>query len=282
MSWVHVARKDFADASRSKLLWILSVLMILLVAGISSIPTLVYTGDGPGPQFPDAMSFMFTTLTFMVSLIGLIAGYQAVVKERESGSIRVLLGLPNTRLDVVIGKVLGRAGVVAVPTIIGFVIGGIVIALLYDGFDISVYLSLLGFTLLLGVVYLSAAIGVSAAVSTRSKAVAGVLGIYLIFDWLWWAVPMGLYWFLNRELPGTTDLPTWYVLIERFGIWEPLHAIAVTQVDIAGIETVPTADRLAGEVPFYLETWFAWVFVAAWILVPLAIGYYRFANAMLE
>lgn len=34
------------------------------------------------------------------------------------------------------------------------------------------------------------------------------------------------------------------------------------------------ADRIAGDVPFYLETWFAWVFVAAWIIVPLGIGYY--------
>ncbi len=53
-------------------------------------------------------------------------------------------------------------------------------------------------------------------------------------------------------------------------------------VDIAGVETVSTADRIDGDVPFYLETWFAWVFVAAWIIVPLGIGYYRFNRAVLS
>ncbi|WP_440771905.1 ABC transporter permease subunit [Natronorubrum sp. DTA28] len=283
MSWMQIARKDFADASRSMMLWILSALMVLLVAGISSIPHLIHTpGQGPAPGFDEALSFLFTVVVTMISIIGLVVGYQAIVGERESGSIRFLLGLPNTRLDVIVGKVLGRAAVVAVPTVIGFVVGGIVIALLYDGFDVVTYVSLLAFSVLIGLVYVSLAVGVSASVSTRAKAVAGVLGIYIVTDWLWWAVPMAIYWLLERELPGTTDLPTWYLFVERLGIWEPLAVISGTLVDIAGVETVPPADRLAGDVPFYLEPWFAWVFVAAWILVPLAIGYYRFNRTILS
>ncbi|WP_255171094.1 ABC transporter permease subunit [Natrononativus amylolyticus] len=283
MSWAHVARKDFADAIRSRTLWVLSALMILTVAGISAIPELIHIpGEGPAPGFDEAVSFMFTWMTLMISIIGLLAGYQAIVKERESGSIRFLLGLPNSRFDVVAGKVLGRSAVVAVPTVIGFLVGAVVIVVLYDGFAVVDYVALLAFSILLGVVYVSVAVGVSAAVSTRAKAVAGVLGIYLLFDWLWWAVPMAIYWLLERELPGATDLPTWYLLVERIGLWEPLGAIATTMVDIAGVETVPIADRIAGDVPFYLEPWFAWVFVAAWIVVPLGIGYYRFSRTVLS
>ncbi|WP_440766924.1 ABC transporter permease subunit [Natronorubrum sp. DTA7] len=282
MSWVQIARKDFSDASRSMMLWILSALMILLVAGISSIPHLIHTsGQGPAPGFDEALSFLFTVVVTMISIIGLVVGYQAIVGERESGSIRFLLGLPNTRLDVIVGKVLGRAAVVAVPTVIGFVVGGIVIVILYDGFDVVTYVSLLAFSVLIGLVYVSLAVGVSASVSTRAKAVAGVLGIYIVTDWLWWAVPMAIYWLLERELPGAI-VPTWYLFVERLGIWEPLAVISGTLVDIPGVETVQPADRLAGEVPFYLEPWFAWVFVAAWILVPLAIGYYRFDRTILS
>lgn len=283
MTWVHVARKDFADASRSMMLWALSIVMIVLVAGISAIPHLIHVpGEGPAPGFDEAMSYLFTTVTVMVSIIGLVVGYQAIVKERESGSIRFLLGLPNTRFDVVFGKVLGRAGVVAVPTMIGFSVGAVVIAALYDGFVVTDYVGLLAFSVLMGFVYVSVAVGVSAAVSTRAKALTGVLTIYLVFDWLWWVVPMGIYWLLERELPGTTDLPAWYLLVERMGVWEPLEVLSSTLTDIAGVETVSTADRLAGDVPFYLETWFAWVFVAAWIVIPLAIGYYRFNRTVVS
>lgn len=283
MSWVHIASKDFEDAIRAKVFVALSALMVLSVAGISAIPHLIHVPDqGPAPGFDEALSFMFTWITLMISIIGLVVGYQAIVKERESGSIRFLLGLPNSRFDVVLGKVLGRTGVVAVATVIGFLVGAIVIGVLYDGFVIADYIGLLVFSIIMGLVYVSVAVGVSAAVSTRAKAVAGALGIYIVFDWLWWVVPMSIYWFFERELPGTTDLPTWYVLIERLGVWEPLGVIANTLVDIAGVETVPVTDRLAGDVPFYLETWFAWVFVAAWILVPLGIGYYRFSRTNLR
>jgi len=41
-----------------------------------------------------------------------IDGYMAVVGERRSGSIKILLGLPPNRADVVFGKLLGRMGVV--------------------------------------------------------------------------------------------------------------------------------------------------------------------------
>ncbi|ELZ05231.1 ABC transporter permease subunit [Natrialba asiatica] len=283
MSWVHVARKDFADALRSKLLWVLSALMILVVAGISAIPQLLYIpGQGPAPGFDDGMSFMFTWMTMMVSIIGLVVGYRAIVGERESGSIRFLLGLPNSRRDVVVGKVLGRATVVAVPTVIGFLVGAVVILALYDGFAVTDYIGLLVFALVIGLVYVSVAVAVSASVNTRAKAVGGVLGIYLIFDLLWWTVPMAIYWLLERELPGSTDLPAWYVLVERLGIWEPLGILSGTLVDIAGVETVSTADRLAGDVPFFLETWFAWVIVIAWVAIPLGIGYYRFNRAVMS
>ncbi|WP_121743737.1 ABC transporter permease subunit [Natronorubrum halophilum] len=283
MTWARIARKDFEDASRAMTLWILTALMILLVAGISSIPHLIHTpGQGPAPGFDEAISFLFSVVVTMASIIALVVGYQSIVGERESGSIRFLLGLPNTRLDVVVGKVLGRAAVVAVPTVIGFAVGGVVIAILYDGFDIATYAGLLAFSLLVGLVYVSLAVGVSASVDTRAKAVAGVLGVYIISDWLWWVVPMAIYWLLERELPGGTDLPVWYLFVERLGIWEPLAAISGTIVEIPGSETVSPADRLAGDVPFFLEPWFAWAFVAAWILVPLAIGYYRFNRTILS
>ncbi|WP_247000521.1 ABC transporter permease subunit [Halosolutus gelatinilyticus] len=283
MSWAHIARKDFEDAVRSKVFWALSALTVLIVAGISAIPNLIHVpGQGPAPGFDDAMSFMFTWIVLMASIIGLVVGYQSIVKERESGSIRFLLGLPNTRFDVVAGKVVGRTAVVTVSTVIGFLVGAVVIVALYDGFDAADYVGLLALTIITGLVYVSVAVGVSASVSTRSKAVAGVLGIYIVFDWLWTLVPMAIYRLLEGEFPGATGLPTWYVLVERFGIWEPIGAISWTLVDIGGVEPVPTADRLAGDVPFYLETWFAWVFVVAWIVLPLGIGYYRFSRAKLS
>ncbi|MFC4439091.1 MULTISPECIES: ABC transporter permease [Natrialbaceae] len=283
MSWVHIARKDFADAGRSLMLWALTVLLILLVAGVSSIPYLLAT-EGATPAFEEALSFLFTPIGFLIPIIGLVVGYQAIVSERESGSIRFLLGLPNTRRDVILGKVLGRTGVVAIPTVIGFVVGAVVIGALYDGFAIVDYLGLLVFSLIMGLVYVAVAVGISASVSSRAKALAGVLGFFVLFDFLWEFVTMGIYWALEGSLPGFDGLPAWYLFVLRLSPGQSLSAIALTLVDFAGAGDfdMTAAGRVAGEVPFYLENWFAWLIVAMWILVPLGVGYARFKNATLS
>lgn len=284
-NWIAIARKDFADAARAKILWTLTALLILLVAGVSAIPYLLHS-DGPAPEFADAVSFLFTPIGTLVPIIGLIVGYQAIVKERESGSIRFLLGLPFTRLEVLLGKVAGRAGVVALPTVIGFLVGSVVIAALYDGFVVADYLGLLAFSLIMGIVYVAIAVGVSASVNSRAKAVAGVLGIFVVFDFLWSFVPMAIYWFFEREVPLFTGepVPAWYLLVERLSPGQALAVIAYDLIDFVGPEDVDitTAGRIAGDVPFYLETWAAWVIVLAWIVVPLVIGYYRFKRAIIS
>lgn len=284
MSWVHVARKDFEDASRSMTLWALTALLILLVAGLSAVPYLLAT-DAQAPGFEDALAFLFTPIGFLVPIIGLVVGYQAIVGERESGSIRFLLGLPNSRRDVLVGKLLGRTGVVAVATVIGFLVGAVVIAALYDGFAVADYLGLAAFSLVVGLVYVAIAVGVSASVTSRAKAVAGVLGIFVVFDVLWQFVPMSIYWLLEGELPNLFEnVPAWYVFVERLSPGESLSAIALTLVEFAGAGDLDltAAGRVGGELPFYLENWFAWLIVLAWIAVPLAIGYYRFERAILS
>ena len=283
MTWAHVARKDFEDAGRSLLLWVLTGLLILLVAGVSAIPSLI-AEDGVTPTFEDGVSFLFTPIGFLIPIIGLIVGYRSIVGERESGSIRFLLGLPNTRRDVLLGKVLGRAAVVGVPTLIGFGVGGAVIAVLYEGFDVSDYVGLFVFSLSMGLLYVAVAVGISASVSSRAKALTGVVGFFVIFDFLWSFVPMAVYWVIESELPAFDGLPAWYVFVERLSPSEALSAIALTLIDFAGTGDVDltTEARIAGDVPFYLEAWFAWIIVVLWIVVPLAIGYLRFRRATLN
>ncbi|WP_312908444.1 ABC transporter permease subunit [Natronosalvus caseinilyticus] len=282
MSWMHVASKDFADAGRSMMLWALTVVLVLLVAGVSAIPYLL--AEEMTPTFEAALYFLFTPIGLLIPIIGLVVGYQAIVSERESGSIRFLLGLPNTRRDVILGKVIGRVGVVAVPTLIGFLVGAVVIGALYDGFIVSDYLGLLVFSLVMGLVYVSVAVGISASVSSRAKALAGVLVFFVIFDFLWEFILMGTYWALEGSLPGFDGLPAWYLFVLRLSPGQALGAIALTLIEIAGAEDLDltAAGRVAGEVPFYLENWFAWIIVVLWIVVPVSLGYLRFKNAILS
>lgn len=283
MSWSHIARKDFADASRSLTLWVVTGLLVVLVAGMVAIPSLL-SADEP---FAQALYFLFSAVGLLIPIIGLLLGYNAVVGERESGSIRFLLGLPNTRRDVVWGKLLGRTGVIVAASVVAFAVGAAVIVWLYEGFVVSDYLVLLAFTVVMGVVYLSIAVGVSASVSSRGKAIAGVLGVFVLFDVVWQSIPSGIYYLLEGSWPtlyGEGTLPAWFVLVERLSPGQALSAVAITIVDVIDTAEIDltAAGRVAGEVPFYLETWFAGVIVVAWIAVPVVVGYARFSRAVLQ
>ncbi|MFP9060284.1 ABC transporter permease [Natrialbaceae archaeon A-chndr2] len=282
MTWLHVARKDFQDAGRSRLLWVLTGLLVLLIAGLSAIPY-VLASDGR-PAFESGLLFLYSPIGFLIPIVGLIVGYRAIVGERESGTIRFLLGLPNTRRDVMLGKLVGRTAVVAVPTVIGFAVGGVVLALLYEGFAAGAYLGLFAFTVVMGLVYVAIALGISASVDSRAKALAVVATLYVVVDIAWSFVPMSIYWALERSFPGFENLPAWYLFLERLSPGQALSAISLTLVDFVGAEDidVTAAGRVAGEAPFYLENWFAWVIVLGWILVPLGVGYLRFRDATLN
>lgn len=284
MSWSHIARKDFADAGRSLTLWIVIGLLVTLVAGMTAIPSLIGIEEEP---FATALYFLFSAVGLLIPIVGLLLGYNAVVGERESGTVRFLLGLPNTRRDVIVGKLLGRSGVIVAASLVAFAVGATVIAWLYDGFVLGDYLALFAFTVVMGIVYLSIAIGVSASVASRGKAIAGVLGIFVLFDIIWQSVPSGIYYLLEGSWPtlyGEGTLPAWFLLVERLSPGQALSAVAITIVDVIDTAEIDltAAGRVTGEVPFYLETWFAGVIALAWIAVPIAVGYARFSRAVLQ
>lgn len=282
MTWVHIARKDFADASRSLVLWVLTALLILLVGGLSAVPYLL---DSSAATFEDALGFLFSPIALLLPIMGLIVGYQAIVGERESGSIRFLIGLPNSRRDVMIGKLVGRTGVIAIPTTIGFAIGGLIVFALYDRFVIADFLGLFVFSILMGMVYVAIAVGISGCVTSRAKAIAAVASVYIFVDIIWDFVPMAVYWVTEGSLPSFAGpFPAWFVFIERLSPSQALTAISVNLVDFVGAEdmAITAADRVQGDLPFYLADWVAWLIVIAWIAVPMAIGYYRFNHAQIS
>ncbi|MFT4931912.1 MAG: ABC-2 type transport system permease protein, partial [Natronomonas sp.] len=127
MSMVAVARKDFQDAVRSRSLWTLSVVFV----GLAMLTTYMYI------EFPEMLGgeeelsgvglglFLAGIASLFIGLTAIVITYKALAGERELGSMKLLLGLPHTRRDVVFGKVLGRTATLAIPIVVGFGAAGL-------------------------------------------------------------------------------------------------------------------------------------------------------------
>ncbi|SFC51860.1 ABC-2 type transport system permease protein [Halobiforma haloterrestris] len=292
MTLTQVAQKDFEDAVRSRMVWgVISVFVafigfVLLVA--------IGTSDSADASADLALGMIALFSQLFVPMVAVIVGYMSIVGERRSGSLRVLLSYPHSRRDVVFGKLVGRAGVITLALGVGsglsMLIAGLVIELPEIGSVIGVLTSIT----LFGVGFTGLAVGISAGVRTRAKAMAVAIGALLGFLLVWDAAAAGVYLVATGSLPGL-EAEAWYFLLKRLSPVNAYRAVAQGFVDgrlqsffQLGIEDVPadtTQDQLAlsnrvdGELPFYLSNWFAALTLTVWAVVPSVVGYVRFERS---
>ncbi|SEW24122.1 ABC transporter permease [Natrinema salifodinae] len=282
-----VARKEFDDAGRSKLLWALIGLLVGLVT--IGYVAIWYTVDDVTAA--EVLSFLGTPLQVILPIAALIAGYMAVVGERRSGSIKLLLGLPPNRTDIVFGKLLGRTAVVGVAVGLAFLVSLVLGAAFFGDVPFVDWLGFAAVSLLFGTTFVGLAVGVSAGVATRGKSMALVVGLYMVFVALWELLTAGPYYLLyDEEVPVEPE--TWYLVLDQFN---PIFAYTNLASSIVEGSLIPfqfqyglqsmeaygltPAERHPGDAPFYLQDWFGVVVLLVWFAVPVAIGYYRFENA---
>jgi ABC-2 type transport system permease protein len=288
MTWQQVARKDFEDAVRSKMLWGIIAVFVAFMGFVLAVA--IGTTDTSEATGGAALALTAQLNQLFVPLVALVAGYMAVVGERRSGSLRVLLSYPHSRRDVVVGKLAGRSAVIAVTLVAGSLVTIAMVAVLVASPELADVAGLLGATVLFGVAFTGLAVGISAATGTRGKAMALAIGSLLVFLVVWDAAAAGVYAGITGSLPGLSVEP-WYFLLKRLSPVGAFRTLAEGFIDgrlqpffQMGLEQVPpdtppsertVEARVGGALPFYLSEWFAALTLAAWGLVPSVVGAFR-------
>lgn len=279
MSAIAIAKKDFQDAVRSRGLIALTVLFVLFTVAGAYIGTQI-SGllGGEGESTLDLVIALQSPASFLVPIIALLIGYGAVAGERESGSLKFLLGLPHTRQDVVLGKVLGRTAVVTVSILIGFAAGMVAIFAFTGSISPVDYLVFTLLTVLLGFVYVCIGVGLSAMTKSTTRAAVGAFGLLALF-WLLWGVIAQLILYLLEGSLFVESYPGWFVAFISLPPG-PAYGSALGAVlgegGLAAASTYESQGLIEGGLPIVAEPWFGFVLLAAWAVVPLALGLLRF------
>ncbi|MXR50935.1 ABC transporter permease subunit [Halovenus sp. WSH3] len=275
MTWQAVAYKDFQDAIRSRMLLVLTALFALFV-GLAAFAYSELSGGDPSGG--GLLWALWGPSALLVPIIAILVSYRSVAGERELGSMRFLLALPHTRRAVVFGKVLGRTAVVAVAVLAGFAIGG---AIIYVSYELSpfAYLGFVAGTILLGLVYVSVGVGVSAVTGSVSRAAALVVGLFVFVQYLW-----SYFWLLvvyvtnGFEVPGFEEFPAWFDVAAALG-----PGVAYNELMVSIANRDPNSDIIfAGQLDdaaIQLPDWYPLFVFAGWTVVTLGIGYWRFERA---
>jgi Cu-processing system permease protein len=128
------------------------VLAVALVFTVFSLVIAYFGGAQQGAVGFRSIEFTIASLVslviYLIPLIALLLGFDAIVGERERGSLDLLLSLPITRLELLLGKYLGLAGALTLSTLAGF---GMVAVLLSRQHELGLVVPLLRLHAQLGV-----------------------------------------------------------------------------------------------------------------------------------
>jgi ABC-2 type transport system permease protein len=280
----HVARKEFTDAIRSRAIWFaVGVFTAMLLLGIM-IPLLA---------IDDADARLLTTYLqgpathLILPILAVMLGYRTIVGERERGSIAFLLALPFTRRDILIGKVLGRAAVLAVAILAGFLVASAVIVIVAGRPPVGHLLAFTLVTILCGTAYVAISVGVSAVSTTGTRAISILVGGYVFGTSLWVRIPDAVYYLIHGTFPGS-DPPWWVHLaiqlnpVDAYGtlgvIVLPETTALHVSADESGMTATESAATVVPDTAIHDPTFLVPVLLA-WIVLPPVIGYLRFRDA---
>jgi ABC-2 type transport system permease protein len=320
MSVRTVAARDLRNAGRSRGLWAGAIALGLLAVALA------FTNQGTNQTPTAAVRSLFDALTTLLALllpiVALAASYLAVAGERESGGIKFLLSVPNSRRDVLVGKLLSRLVLVTVGVAFVYVPATTISLTKHGAFPAGVVLGTLAVTLVYGAVFVIVGVSLSATVASRGSAIGRSLLAYFLLV-LFYIFPViqirNIVRTVHTTILGMSENTDLYNAVEytspylayqkalNLVVPESLRrdlfldsgsgtgsggqegasggSASGTASDGGGADAgqaAAEASEAATDLPVYLTDEFAVVILAVWLVVPLVVGYWSFNGADLE
>lgn len=263
-----LAAKEFRDRMRSR--WVLAAAAMFTLFAL----VIAYFGSAQAGAIGfQGMDFTLASLVslviYLVPLISLILGYDALVGERERGSLDLLLAMPITRLELLLGKYLGLSAALACSTIAGFGLAGLVLSYGIGLAALGHYAVFILSTLMLGLAFLSLAMLISVQCSSKVAASGVAIAVWFFFVLVYDLVLMGALivaggGYFGRVFPFLLFLNP----ADIFRILNVYH-----------LEELRTLYGLAAVMPGTMAgSWLLGLALTAWIVMPLALAWKLFRD----
>lgn len=262
MTWRVIVRRDWRlvlDARFPK------IALVGLIA-VVSVAAYVYPVVGTPPITTSRFgAFVGGWLGGLIPPIGVLLGYGAIAREHESGALRLALSMPNGRSTLVLGRFVGRAGVLAAAIVVGMGIAGVLVDYPYGTLQPLRFPAFVLLSVAYGAIWVGIGVAASALVTTNRQALVLAVAALFVLVIVWDAVTSGAE--AGMVAAGVTDGPIRTVV--RVG----------AQLDPgSAFETLVTAlaasDRDASA--WYDGPNLALPVFICWLLGPLSVAILRF------
>lgn len=261
-----IAHKELRDRLRNR--WVLA---IALVFTAFALVIAYFGGAQQGAVGLRNIEFTIASLVslviYLIPLIALLLGFDAIVGERERGSLDLLLALPITRLELLLGKYLGLAAALSLSTVAGFGAAALLLGAQAGRAALGPYLGFMGSSVLLGLAFLSLAVMLSVVAADRTRASGLAIALWFFFVLVFDLVLLGLLVLTGGQAGG--DWFAWALLLNPADVFRILNVFS--------LDDVRTLYGLSSIVPPALaKPWLMAMVMLGWIAAPLSIATWRF------
>lgn len=269
IEWAQVrviAAKEFRDRIRNR--WLLAVALIfsLFALAIAYFGT-AQLGEVGFRSIDVTIASLVSLVIYLVPLIALILGYDAIVGERERGSLELLQSMPITRFEILLGKYLGLSAALASSTAIGFGAGLLPLAAELSTRDVYHYAGFVLSAILMGLAFLSISLLVSVVAQDRVRASGVAIGLWFFFVLIFDLLLMGALVVSQGNL-GSAVFGA-LLMLNPADVFRLLNIFSSQQVqNMYGLATVMPGSLTS---PTLLVA-----ILLGWIIVPLILANWRF------
>ena len=262
MTWRVIARRDWRLVRDARLTKVALVGLIGVVSTAAYVYPVVGTPPITTSRFGASVGGWVGSL---LAPIGVLFGYGAIAREHESGALRLALLMPHDRSTLVLGRFVGRAGVLSAATVVGMAIAGVLVVYPFGTLQPLRFLAFVLLSVAHGATWVGIGVAASALVATNRRAlVLGVVALFVLVV-VWDAVTAGAE--AGLVAAGVTDGPI-RTVIEVSAQLDPGSAFEtlVTALAVRDQGTGAWYDGPALALPVFV----------GWLLGPLSVAILRF------
>lgn len=261
-----IAAKEFRDRIRNR--WVLAVALIFALFALA----IAYFGASQQGEvgfrsIDVTVASLVSLVIYLVPLIALILGYDAIVGERERGSLELMLSMPITRFEILLGKYCGLSAALASSTVLGFGAGLLPLAAeltVRDGYH---YAGFVGSAILMGMAFLSISMLVSVIALDRVRASGAAIGLWFFFVLIFDLLLMGALVLSQGSLGSNTFAAL--LMLNPADVFRLLNIFSSEQAQsLYGLATVMPDGLLEPAVLLSI--------MAAWVVLPFLLANWRF------
>lgn len=195
---IALAAKEFEERLRNG--WILATAgafaVFALVIALAGFGAAGHVGTSDTPA---TVASLTSLVLYLIPLLGLLLGYDAIAGERERGTLGLLATYPVGTPALLAGKLLGLAAVLAVTLLVG--LAPTAALAVWAGGAWTAWPLFAGFAWWLGVVFIALALLFSALAAERGTVLGLALAVWLVLVLLFDLALIGLLVATGGELP---------------------------------------------------------------------------------